>query len=63
MKPSVDADLCIGCGLCEEECPEVFAIRDDGLAHVIAVDPDPESYGCIRDSADLCPTEAISYSE
>ena len=63
MKPVVAPDLCIGCGLCEETCPEVFRIRDDGLAYVIADDPDPETYGCIRDSIDLCPTDAISIEE
>ena len=35
MKATVSED-CIGCGLCEGTCPEVFAIGDDGLAHAIA---------------------------
>ncbi len=31
-KPVVDEDLCEGCATCEEMCPEVFKIGDDGKA-------------------------------
>ena len=30
----IDKDLCTGDGLCEEICPSVFAMHDDGLAYV-----------------------------
>lgn len=60
MKAKVDCDLCTGCGLCEETCPEVFDLGPDGCARVIAEDPVPTMYGDIRDAADLCPTGAIS---
>ncbi|HET6498440.1 MAG TPA: ferredoxin [Coriobacteriia bacterium] len=60
MKPIVDHDLCIGCGMCEDTCPEVFQLRDDGFSYVIAEDPPPELYGAIRDAVDLCPVQAIS---
>ncbi|MRR11016.1 ferredoxin [bacterium] len=63
MKAVVDRDLCIGCGLCEDTCPEVFRLEDDGIAVVINEDPGPELYGAVRDSADLCPVEAISIEE
>lgn len=63
MKPVVDRDLCIGCGLCEETCPEVFRLGEDGIALVINDDVEAELYGPVRDSADLCPTEAISIEE
>jgi len=63
MKPVVDHNLCIGCGLCEETCPEVFALREDGLAYVIAETIPDELYGPVRDSADVCPVEAISIHE
>lgn len=29
MKAVVDKDLCTGCGLCEDTCPEVFEMKDD----------------------------------
>jgi len=63
MKPVVDHDLCIGCGNCEDECPEVFDVQDDGLAYVITAEPGPDLYGCVRDAADSCPVDAISVGE
>ncbi len=63
MKPVVDHDLCIGCGNCEDECPEVFRLQDDGLAYVINEQPDEELYGCVRNAADSCPVDAISIEE
>lgn len=63
MKPVVDFDLCIGCGNCEDTCPEVFQLQDDGLAHVITENPGPDLYGCVRDAADSCPVDAITTEE
>jgi ferredoxin len=63
MKPVVDADLCIGCGNCETECPEIFRLGDDGFSHVIMDRPGEDMYGCVRDAIDGCPTEAISVTE
>ena len=34
VKVWIDQDLCTGDGLCAEICPEVFIMRDDGLAYV-----------------------------
>ena len=63
MKVGVDHDLCIGCGQCEDMCPEVFQLRDDGLSYVINEDPEPDLYGPIRDAADSCPTDAIEIAQ
>lgn len=30
----IDQDICTGDGLCEEICPSVFGMHDDGLAYV-----------------------------
>ncbi len=60
MKAIVDGDLCIGCELCADTCPEVFRMMDDGLSHVIA-DPVPEDqYDCVQEAAEICPVTAIS---
>ncbi|GAB4287453.1 MAG: ferredoxin [Coriobacteriia bacterium] len=62
MKPVVDRDLCIGCGLCEDTCPDVFVVEDDGIARVIDEDPPHELYADIEACVELCPVEAISIS-
>jgi ferredoxin len=59
MKPTVDRDLCIGDGICEELCPEVFELRDDGLAYVINEEPENALWPEIKQAADECPTDAI----
>jgi ferredoxin len=60
MKAIVDEDLCIGCELCADTCPEIFRMMDDGLSHVIA-DPIPaEQYDCVQEAAEVCPVAAIS---
>jgi ferredoxin len=52
----VDESACIGCGLCEQACPEVFELKDDGLAHVKA-----QACGScdLKEVASQCPVEAI----
>ncbi len=60
MKAVIDRDRCIGCGECEEYCPETFRVDESGLAIVIADELDAELYGAIRDCADICPVEAIT---
>ena len=58
-RPIVDEDLCIGCGTCEDICPAVFKLGDDGFSHVI--DPDGcAAAGCCEDAAEECPADAIS---
>ncbi len=60
MKAMVDEDLCTGCGLCIDSCPEVFD-WDDAAAKVI-VDPVPaDQEGCVEEAADSCPVEAITH--
>lgn len=60
MKPVVSRELCVGCGTCEEHCPEVFRLDDSGLSYVLAKSPELELYGAVRDCAELCPAGAIS---
>jgi ferredoxin len=62
VKVTVDADLCTGCGLCEDTCPEVFMLGDDDIAHVIE-GADCEEAGCCEEAAENCPVEAITIEE
>ncbi len=62
MKAVVDRALCIGCGLCEDACPEVFRLGEDDIAYVLT-DPVPhELYGDVNDCVEICPVTAISIS-
>ncbi len=56
MKVYVDKDACIGCGVCEGICPDVFLMNDEGKAETIV--PETED-SCAQDAADSCPTQAI----
>jgi len=59
MKASVDPNLCTGCGLCVETCPEVFKMGDDDVAVVILDQVLPEVEDTCREAADDCPVDAI----
>lgn len=56
VKVYVDKDTCIGCGVCEGICPDVFKMNDDGKAEAIV--PETEA-ACAQDAADSCPVQAI----
>ena len=62
MKASINRELCIGCGLCAEICPEVFAMGEDMIAIVIVEESPESAQGCVQDAADSCPVEAIQLS-
>jgi ferredoxin len=73
MKVWIDQDLCTGDGLCEEICPSVFTLLDDGLAYVkdgdqvmsepggsqgmVVVASDMED--AVTEAAEECPGECI----
>jgi ferredoxin len=50
----VDKGKCIGCGLCENICPEGFKLGDEGKAMV-----KDENAPCIDEAISSCPVEAI----
>ena len=60
MKVTVDPDLCIGCEVCTEVCPEVFRMNEDGLAWAFVDEPTEELWGCAREAEDSCPVDAIT---
>jgi ferredoxin len=58
-KVTVDASTCVGCGLCEQSCPEVFEVQGDGVAHVKS----QGSANCnLQEVADSCPVNSIKIS-
>jgi ferredoxin len=58
-KVTIDASTCVGCGLCEQSCPEVFEVQGDGIAHV-------KSQSCathnLQEIAEQCPVSSIKVS-
>ena len=62
MKASVDQDMCTGCELCIETCPEVFEMQNDTAVAKVDVVP-PEAEETCRQAAEECPVEAIIIEE
>ncbi len=63
MKVTVDADLCIGCGICEGIVPEVFTLQNEPHAEVL-LDPVPEEFqDAAREAAEECPEQAIAIED
>lgn len=61
MKAHVDKESCIGCGLCETTCPEVFTMEGD--VAVVKANPVPvEVEDTCQEAADDCPVQAITLS-
>ncbi|MBN3038009.1 MAG: ferredoxin [Candidatus Omnitrophica bacterium] len=58
MKAKVNEELCVGCELCVNTCPEVFEMQD-GKA-IVKADPVPqEAEENCKKSKEDCPVEAI----
>lgn len=50
---------CIGCGLCERTCPEVFSMTDAGVAKAIDTDVPAENEAAAKEAKNSCPVGAI----
>lgn len=60
MKATVNRDECIGCGICESYCPDVYTLDEEGKSEVI-LDPIPaELEACAQEGADACPVSVIT---
>ena len=54
----VDAELCIGCGLCVSLAPDCFKLNDSGKSEVIGENCADEAK--CQEAVDSCPVRAIS---
>lgn len=61
MKVVVDADKCIGCGLCAQVAPDIYEMQ--GEKAIMKMDEIPEDKAeDAKNGAEQCPTEAIVIS-
>ncbi|KKO18841.1 MAG: ferredoxin [Candidatus Brocadia sp.] len=58
MRAKVDPDICTGCELCTQTCPEVFYMKGD-VAEAKNADVPAGSEDLCRQAAEECPVEAI----
>lgn len=79
MRVWIDQDLCTGDGLCNDHCPDLFTLLDDGISYVrdlstglVASDPGgrasivavpPRIEPSVIDAALACPGECIFVEE
>jgi ferredoxin len=58
----LDEDECIGCGMCQDACPDVFMLDEDrNRARVIRPEGGPEDL--IEEAMDSCPVACIHWKE
>jgi ferredoxin len=61
-KPWVDQDACVGCGLCVDNVPDVFRLKEHGKVEVF--DPGGAYNDTIQQEAiDICPVSCIQWLE
>ncbi len=60
MKAVVDPDLCTGCELCADACPQVFHMEGDVA---VGGDVKAEDEDAARLAAEDCPSSAIEVTE
>lgn len=75
MRVWIDQGQCTSSGLCEVIAPDIFEIRPDGLAHLLAESDDgpggdavkygvlPGQEDVVREAAEQCPGECIHVEE
>ena len=62
MKIKLEKELCVGCGLCEENVPELFS-TGDYTADLKSEDVPERLEKAVLETIEDCPTDAISISE
>ncbi|WP_432198179.1 ferredoxin [Streptomyces sp. bgisy027] len=63
MRVEVLRGKCCGYTLCNEVCPEVYNIDDDGFAYVADSIIPPDLEVLAREGADVCPERALVVHE
>ncbi|MEK6559987.1 MAG: ferredoxin [Planctomycetota bacterium] len=61
MRAKVDVDICTGCELCTQTCPEIFYMDGD-VAKAKDIEVSSEIEDTCKQAAEECPVEAIIIS-
>jgi ferredoxin len=59
LRVSVDYARCTGVGACEQVCPEVFFMNDEGLPDVLEPEPHETLWPAVSRAEEACPEEAV----
>ena len=60
MEIYIDGNLCSGCGLCTDICPDIFKMDEENNIVVMNIDIPDEFWESCQDACNECPENAIS---
>uniref|UniRef100_A0A7C5ALJ4 Ferredoxin n=1 Tax=Desulfobacca acetoxidans TaxID=60893 RepID=A0A7C5ALJ4_9BACT len=60
--PEIDDEACIGCGVCEALCPEVFSFNPS-IGFALVVNPEGADPAKISEACQACPAHCIHCSQ
>lgn len=63
MRIEVDADLCQGHGVCQDEAPTVFTVPKRGTVEIVDPTPGADEHAAVRAAIRYCPTRALSITD
>jgi ferredoxin len=61
-KVYIDEEECIGCGSCEEICPEVFELNEETETAVV-IKPQGGPEDLIEEAMETCPVDCIHWED
>ncbi len=69
FKIVLERQKCTSCGICEDTCPKIFELIDDGFSHIKGANVEDveeleiEDADCSADAAAVCPAMCIHVYE